>query len=142
MTTVETAVRSLGRRTDTHVTARVTAAALLIAVAYIHFADQSFLAFDKSPAYLQGAYLVLEVAAVVVAVVLLPRPTPGTWLLALGCAAGPLAAFIATRTVGLPGAKEDIGNWGEPLGVASLIVEATLLLLAVVELGRLRRSMI
>ena len=117
MTTVETAARALTRRVDTHVTARITAAALLFGVAYIHLADQGFLAFDKSPGYL--------------------RPAIGSWLLAAGCAAGPLAGFILTRSVGLPGATEDIGNWGEPLGVASLIVEGTLLLVAAAELGRL-----
>lgn len=35
-----------------------------------------------------------------------------------------LAGFIINRTVGMPGATEDIGNWSEPLGMASLFVEA------------------
>ena len=34
-----------------------------------------------------------------------------------------LAGFIVNRTVGMPGATEDIGNWGEPLGIASLFAE-------------------
>jgi hypothetical protein len=28
------------------------------------------------------------------------------------------------RTVGMPGAMDDIGNWWEPLGLLSLMVEA------------------
>ncbi|NBU37196.1 MAG: hypothetical protein EBS32_03000 [Actinobacteria bacterium] len=32
--------------------------------------------------------------------------------------------FVVNRTVGMPNATEDIGNWGEPLGLASLFVEA------------------
>jgi hypothetical protein len=30
-----------------------------------------------------------------------------------------------TRIVGLPNATDDIGNWGEPLGMASLLVEGS-----------------
>ncbi len=35
-------------------------------------------------------------------------------------------AFIATRTVGLPMAMDDIGNWTEPLGLASLVIDVYL----------------
>ena len=31
--------------------------------------------------------------------------------------------FVLDRTVGLPNATADIGNWVEPLGLASLVVE-------------------
>jgi hypothetical protein len=77
---------------------------------------------------------------VLAAVAVLAHPARGTWLLTLGCAVGPLVAFVLTRTVGLPDATGDIGNWGEPLAVASLIVEGALLLIAFVELGRLARK--
>jgi hypothetical protein len=42
-----------------------------------------------------------------------------TILLALGV----LAGFVINRTVGMPGAMDDIGNWFEPLGLLSLFVE-------------------
>jgi hypothetical protein len=29
-----------------------------------------------------------------------------------------------TRTVGMPGAMDDIGNWLEPVGLVSIVVEA------------------
>jgi hypothetical protein len=35
-----------------------------------------------------------------------------------------IAGYIVNRTVGMPGAKEDIGNWFEPLGLLSLFIEA------------------
>jgi len=35
----------------------------------------------------------------------------------------------SSRTVGLPAATGDIGNWLEPVGLASLFVEATVVLL-------------
>jgi hypothetical protein len=137
MTRIQTAARTLMRRADTHVTSAVTAAALLFAISYIHLADQGFLAFDKDPSYLLAAYLLVEIAAPVVGIALLRRPSMASWLFAAGCAAGPVVGFVLTRTTGLPGATDDIGNWSEPLGVASLIVEGALLLIAAVELLRL-----
>ncbi len=44
-------------------------------------------------------------------------------------AAGAFAAYALTRTVGLPQDTGDIGNWGEPLGVVSLIAEGGFVLL-------------
>ncbi|HEV7203025.1 MAG TPA: hypothetical protein VGN18_00375 [Jatrophihabitans sp.] len=132
--------QTLARRANTHLGVRLAAAALLVAVAYIHFADQGFLAFAKDPAYLQVCYVIVEVLALLGAVGVLAHPARGTWLLALGCAAGPLVAFVLTRTIGLPNATDDIGNWGEPLAVASLVVEGLLLLIALAELNRLART--
>jgi len=34
-----------------------------------------------------------------------------------------IAGFIVNRTVGMPGAMDDIGNWFEPLALLSLFVE-------------------
>jgi len=138
MTLTDTApIQTLTRRRDTQSTAAITAAVLLVVVSFIHFADQNFLAFDKRPTYLLAGYVTVEILAPLVALTL-RRPTSGGWLLALGCAAGPLTGYMLTRTVGLPGATTDIGNWGEPLGVASVMVESTLILIALAELLRLR----
>jgi hypothetical protein len=41
-----------------------------------------------------------------------------------------IVGFTLTRTTGLPHAMDDIGNWTEPLGLASLIVEGTVVALA------------
>jgi hypothetical protein len=37
---------------------------------------------------------------------------------------------VISRAVGLPQGADDIGNWAEPLGLASLFVEGTLVALA------------
>src|SRR5690348_16398618 len=111
----------------------VVGAVLALAVAYIHVADQGGFPGDKSPAYLGIGYYVLEVVAVVVAVALLvgrSRNRVGTWLLAAAVGAGPMTGYILTRGPGLPGATDDRGNWGEPLGVASLVVEGVLIVLS------------
>ena len=39
----------------------------------------------------------------------------------------PLAGYILSRTTGLPGADDDVGNWADPLGLASLWVEGAVL---------------
>jgi len=47
-------------------------------------------------------------------------------------ASGPFAMYLLTRGVGLPGDLEDKGNWNDPLGTTSLLVEGTLAITAVV----------
>ena len=48
-----------------------------------------------------------------------------------------MAGFILTRTVGLPQAMDDIGNWAEPLGLASLFVEGCMVVLSGITLAKL-----
>ncbi len=120
-------------RGDTQLSALVVGSALLLGVSYIHLADQGFFAFDKQPGYLLGGYVLIEVLAPIAAIALLRTPSLATWLVALSFGAGPAVGFILTRTTGLPGAMSDKGNWAEPIGVASLIIEGTLVLLAVAE---------
>ena len=112
------------------VAAALAGAALALAVSVIHVMDQGGLTALKDPAYIGYSWYALEVVGVLTAVLLLARRTSAGWLLALGVAAGPLTGFIITRSVGLPLATEDIGNWTEPIGLASIAAEATLLVLA------------
>jgi hypothetical protein len=128
------------RRVAGAVLPSVVGAVLCLAVAWIHVQDQGGLTAMEDPTYLGWMYRVLEVAGVLAAVLLVVRRRSLGWFLALGIAAGPLAGYVVTRTVGLPNATDDIGNWGEPLGVASLVVEGALLALALVELARIRRT--
>ena len=116
-------------------TAGIVAAVLALLVSVIHVADQGGLTALKDPAYLGYGYWILELAGIVCAVLLIRSRRAG-WVLALGVAAGPLVGIIISRSVGLPDATAAIGNWGEPLGVASMIVEALLLGLAVFVLTR------
>lgn len=93
---------------------------------------------EETP-YLAVAYIFLIVAAVV----LLERMFRGgvlvDYLAAIGLALGILVAFVVTRTVGLPGAMDDIGNWLEPLGLLSLVVEAFVVWQAAAAVALLRR---
>jgi hypothetical protein len=61
-----------------------------------------------------------------------------SWLLAGGLAAATFAAYAVSRTVGLPAATDDIGNWAESLGLAALFVEGAVVALSADMLLRLR----
>ncbi|MGX4690919.1 hypothetical protein [Streptomyces sp. JNUCC 63] len=115
---------------DTWVT-RWAGALLCLAVAVIHVVDQGGVTVTRDPYYVGVAYHVLEVAAVVAAVLLLVGLVRLGWLLAIGVAAGPILGYVLSRGPGLPDYSDDIGNWTEMLGLVSLAVEGALLLLSV-----------
>ena len=122
---------------------RATAALLCLGVGVIHVLDQGGFPGSKNPAYVEVGYYLIEIAAVAAALVLLQSTSALGWLLAAGVAAGPLLGYILSRGPGLPNYSDDRGNWNEPLGVVSLIVEGFLLLLSAMPLivARSRRKM-
>ncbi|MCX5313336.1 hypothetical protein [Streptomyces sp. NBC_00154] len=111
--------------------ARWAGALLCLAVAAIHVVDQGGISATRDPYYIGVAYHVLEIAAVVAAVLLLNGLVRLGWLLAAVVAVGPLLGYILSRGPGLPDYSDDIGYWTEPLGLVSLAVEGALLLLSV-----------
>jgi hypothetical protein len=80
--------------------------------------------------YLGGSFLVLEVVLVGLAVLLLAADGPLVWAAAGSTAGAALVAYAVSRTVGLPAATDDVGNWGEPLGVVAVTAEGALVLFA------------
>ncbi len=91
--------------------------------------------------YLGVLYVGLIVAAVAAAALLVHTSSRTGWLLAGAMSAATIAGFVLTRTVGLPGATEDRGNWLEPLGLASLFVEAAVVALAAYAVTRPRPAL-
>lgn len=128
-TSASTASDTTARDTAASAAFRLVAAVLALAVTVIHVEDQGGLTALKDPAYVGYGYWLLEIAGVLCAVLLLARRAPG-WLLAAGVAAGPLLGYVLSRGPGLPGYTDDKGNWTEPIGIISLVVEGLLLLLA------------
>lgn len=129
---VELQERTLG---TVHATAadaarRATAALLCLGVSVIHVIDQGGIPGSKDPAYVGAGYYILEIAGVIAALLLIQSDTVLGWLLAAAVAAGPIVGYILSRGPGLPDYSDDKGNWNEPLGVVSLIVEGFLLVLA------------
>jgi hypothetical protein len=81
--------------------------------------------------YLFWMYMALIAGAVVTAAGVLFSHSPRWLLAAAGLAASVFAGYVINRTVGLPQATGDIGNWTEPLGLASLLVEGFVIAVAV-----------
>jgi hypothetical protein len=141
-----TSVGSPSARGDAgpEISVRLVGALLALAIAAVHVADQGGVTVLNSPAWIGWGYRLIEVGGVLTALALLvPRPA---WLgpAWLGWAAGvllgtgPFLAYIASRTVGLPGDPGDVGNWGYWVGTVALVVEAALVVLSVSVLATLR----
>jgi hypothetical protein len=108
--------------------ARSAAAVSLGGVALIHLLELQG-KIEEVP-YLGIAYIGLILGCIVAAAMLVHQNTRRAWMLAGGIALATLIGYSLTRTVGLPQSKDDIGNWLEPMGLASLFVEALVVLLA------------
>jgi hypothetical protein len=133
---------------------RLVGALLALAIAAAHVADQGSLTALSSPNWIGWGYRLIEAGGVLTAAALLlaplarrpARPASPAWpaLARLGWAAsallgtGPFLAYIASRTVGMPGDPRDVGNWGYWVGTVSLLVEAALVALSVCMLLALR----
>lgn len=116
------------RDTPSDLAARAVAAVALAALALIHVVD---LPDTWTASTLVGSeYVVLVVASVLVAAAMLRRGEAQVWSAAAAIAGSALLAYTLSRTTGIPGDSEDIGNWRCPLGLAALTVESMLLMLA------------
>lgn len=135
----ERAVQTV-RATALDATRRATAALLCLGVAVIHVIDQGGIPGSKDPSYVGAGYYLLEITAVLAALLLIQSSSPYSWPLCLGISAGPLAGYILSRGPGLPGYTDDKGNWNEPIGVVSLIIEGFLLLLSLIQILTARKQ--
>ena len=113
---------------DEHQVARATAVIALGGVALIHLLELQHKLAEV--AYLGVGYLALIIGCVVAAAMLVHRNSRTGWMLAGGVALATFVGYGLTRTVGLPLSTDDIGNWLEPMGLASLFVEGTVILLS------------
>jgi 4-amino-4-deoxy-L-arabinose transferase-like glycosyltransferase len=103
----------------------IAAAALLALTGLIHAIEAP--EYFDAQTYV-GVLFVLNAIGAAVGVAGLLRGAPRwAWLLGIVVAGGAFAGFILARTTGLPSFKED--DW-EPLGIASLVIEAAFCLIA------------
>lgn len=84
--------------------------------------------------YMGILFIVLSAAAVFAALLLIfsgSRLGRLAWGAAALVAVAPLAGFVNSRVAELPQQAALVGDWAEPLGIPSLVVEGVLLVLAV-----------
>jgi xanthine/uracil permease len=100
---------------------RAVVAVGLASVGVIHLVD----AIGKyhETRYLFWMYIALILGCIVVAGAVLFTRIRVALLAAAGLALSAAVGYVLSRTTGLPQASGDIGNWTEPLGLASLFVE-------------------
>ncbi len=107
---------------------------LLAGIGFIHFRDIP----DKlgETAYLGWLYILLVAGCAAAGAWLLSSHWKNGYGLGLLISAGAIGFYVLTRTTGLPNARDDIGNWAEPSGIISLILEAAFVVLSVIQLRR------
>jgi hypothetical protein len=118
--------------------ARSVAAVGLAAIGLIHLLDAPGKYSETT--YMFWMYLALIVGCLLGAVLVLHTHARLGWVAAMVLSISPFIGYVLSRTTGLPGAMGDIGNWTEPLGLASLYVEACVFALGLYGLARLRRT--
>ena len=107
---------------------------LLAGIGWIHYRGIP----DKlgETAYLGWGYILLVAGCTAAGAWLLSDRWRAGYVLGLLISLGAITAYALTRATGLPHATGDIGNWGEPIGVVSLLLEAVFAVLAVLQLRR------
>jgi hypothetical protein len=116
--------------------ARTLAVVGLAGVALVHFLDAPG-TFADAP-YKGWLYVGLIVSCLAAAAALVRSDDRRAWLATLLFPLGAIVAFLVSRAVGLPQGADDIGNWTEPVGMASLFVEGLLVALSAAMLAEPR----
>lgn len=119
------------------VAVRATVAVGLGAIGVIHLLD-SIGKYDETR-YLFWMYIALILGSIATAGAVLLVRSRLPLLAAGGLAASAFLGYVLSRTTGLPNATGDIGNWTEPLGLASLFVEGGVVALVAAHVATARR---
>ena len=122
---------------DRHAARRVMTAVGLAGIALIHVLDLN--AKLREVPYIGWMYIGLIVSALLIAEGLIRTDDQRLWLAAGALAAAAAVGYSVSRITGLPGDHGgDLGNWLEPLGLASLMLEGIVVLFAVARLSARR----
>src|SRR4051795_8393828 len=109
---------------------RLVAAALLMGVAVTHVLDLPD-KLEEAP-YMAVLFILLIVASLALMLLLMAgRAAPEVRAISGLVCALTVVGYVLSRTVGLPQIEDHVGQWGDPIGVASLVFEVGLVWLAV-----------
>lgn len=108
--------------------------ALILITGVIHFIDAPD---NLSESTLKGGLFILNGLAALAAAYGIYRNAGWGWILGLIVAGGAFTMYVVSRTLGFPGLGVD-DDWLEPMGILSLLVEGTFVVLALVALLRYR----
>jgi len=120
--------------------ARSAAVVGLLGIALIHLLDLQG-KLHETP-YLGVAYIGLIAATIATAAALVRRDDRRAWTAATALALLTIVGYAVNRTIGMPAATGDIGNWLEPLGLASLFVESITAVVSIYGLTESARPMV
>jgi hypothetical protein len=120
------------------VATRATVAVGLAAVGVIHLLDS--IGKYGETRYLFWMYIALIIGSIVVAGAVLFTSSRAAFLAAAALAGSAMIGYVLSRSTGLPSATGDVGNWTEPLGLASLFVEGGVVAVAGAAFFVTRRS--
>lgn len=113
---------------------RVPAAAAAVVTAAVHVSQ--FGSTWRENAFAGAGFAALAAVCAAGAVALAVRDTPVTWLAMAGACATATAGYVFSRTIGLPGMPDDIGNWTEPAGIAAATSQAIVVVAAAIAIRR------
>jgi hypothetical protein len=108
--------------------ARAVAVVGLVGFALIHMLDLPD-TISGTP-YLGWMYIGLIALALGLAGALLRTSDSRVWAAAGGLVLSTIVGYVLSRTTGLPQSTDDIGNWGQALGIAMLFTGGSLLALS------------
>ena len=108
--------------------ARAVAVVGLAGFALIHMLDLPG-TMSGTP-YIGWMYIGLIASALGLAGALVRTSDNRVWAAAGGLVLSTIVAYVLSRTTGLPQSTDDIGNWGQTLGIAMLFTGGSLLALS------------
>jgi len=80
--------------------------------------------------YVGWLFIALSVVCIVLAVAILFVDHVGVWVISAAVCFAAVVAFLASRTIGLPQIRDDVGNWTDPLGIPAVASEVLMVVLA------------
>lgn len=105
----------------------------LIGIALIHVLEAPE-AFEET-LYLGLLFVGAVVASLLLAVTLTRESDARVWRVVGGLPTLILLCYVISRAIGLPGFTTDVGEWTEPLGLASMVAEGLVIFMSVAVLG-------